>query len=165
MSTKQTLIHAVAALLETAPTQLQDITRYGECITAVLADYDFTPADSLAAATALADSLGIEEEEETGREPCPAIVNLSEGALHPYPHPEWERASEYDLRFHRGDAYAADGWRHVSTGHIHRTVVGSGAPTLESDLNTIHPAYIQNPAPPTFLRDTSLMTLIEQSDL
>jgi hypothetical protein len=165
---KQPLILAIAGLLETSPSQTEDIAIYGERITSILSHYDFTYATSLAAAEALADALSIEEEEQEviGVEhPTPAIIDLAEGSLTPFPPSEWERASDYDLRFARGDDYAADGWRHITTGRITRTVVGSGAPTSENDTNTIHPAYIQNPIPPHILKESPLMALIEQSDL
>ena len=46
----------------------------------------------------------------------------------------YERASDHDKRFKRGDDYAADGWLDLETGKIVEVVVGhnpNGYPPLE----------------------------------
>jgi hypothetical protein len=102
---------------------------------------------------------------DNNEQTVPPIVDLSEGALTPFPTPDWERAPEYDLRFERGDDYAADGWRHTPSGRIVRTVVGSGAPTADSEDSIVEALYPPSNPHVNILRDTPLMQLIEQGDL
>jgi hypothetical protein len=164
---KQPLILAIAGLLETSPSQTEDIAIYGARITSILSHYDFTFADSLAAAEALADALSIEEEAEQEEQSPPALVDLTAGSLTPFPAPapHWECVPEHDLRFARGEDHVADNWHHVPAGHITSSVVGSGASTAASELNVPQVLYLLPSPRINILRDTPLMQLTRQNDL